>query len=280
MMCPSYRVVYKSALLIISMMATPAWAALDERYKLVIGGVITSYDSKIRINSRDDSIDNEIDFEDDIGFESELRIGFAKGVWRMADRHRLSLLYLPIRRSSETTTQKDFDIGGNIIKSGAYLGTSVKTDVFDIEYLYSFYKRPNIELGVSVGVYWMNSLAELTAAGDVIIEGSDEPEFRTDYKANQRLIAPLPLIGLTVDYEINPQWRTKASARYLDVTISDIEGRILSLNLGAEYYLTKHVGLAAALNLFDISVRHNGVVFFNTLEYAYSGISAFLVLKY
>jgi len=279
-MCLDYHIIPKSALLIISIVTTPAWAAFDETYKLTLGGSITSYDSKIRINSRDGSTDNGIDFEDDLGFESELRIGTVKGIWRMADRHRLSLLYLPIRRSSEITTQNDFDIGGNVIKSGAYVGTSVKTDVFDIEYLYSFYKRPNIELSVGVGVYWMNSLAELTAAGDVIIEGSDVPEFRSDYKANQRLIAPLPLVGLTVDYEINPQWRAKASARYLDVTIGDIEGRILSLMLGAEYYLSKQVGIGAALNLFDLSVRQNGVVFFNTLEYEYNGISAYLVLKY
>jgi hypothetical protein len=279
-MFPGYRIAHNSALLIISIVATPAWAALDETYKLTMGGSLTSYDSKIRINSRDDSIDNEIDFESDLGFDSELRFGWVKGIWRMADRHRLSLLYLPTKRTSGTTTHKDLDIGGNIIKSGAFINASVKTDVFDIEYLYSFYKHPNIELGVNLGVYWMNSLTELTAAGEIIIEGSNQPEYRTDYRSNQRLSAPLPLIGVTLDYEINPKWRTKASARYLDVTISDIEGRILSLNLGTEYYLTKQLGIGAALNLFELSVQQNGIVFFNTLEYAYSGISAYLSLKY
>jgi len=160
------------------------------------------------------------------------------------------------------------------------LGTSVSTHVFDIEYIYSFFKRPDIELGITAGLYWMNSLVELTAAGEIILEGENQPEFRTDYEANQRLIAPLPLLGLTADYEINPQWRAKASARYFDVAIGDIEGRILSLTLATEYYFTKHVGLGASFTTFDLSVRQNGVVFINTLEYEYKGLQAFLVLKY
>jgi len=260
--------------------ATPARSDFDERYELTVGGAVTEFDSSLRINSRDDSIDNEIDFEDDLGFDNEVRLAWINGRWRIADRHRLSLLYLPIKRTTELTTSKDLDVGGNIIKAGAFLGASVKTQVFDLEYIYSFFKRPDIEVGFSAGVYWMNSLAELTASGEVVVEGEDTPEFYTDYRANQRLIAPLPLIGLTASYEIMPQWIAHATARYLDVTISDIDGRILNLNLSTEYFFTEHVGAGAALVLFDVSVRHNGVVFYNTLTYEYSGLQAYLAFKY
>ena len=258
----------------------PVRADFDERYTLTVGGSITEFDTKLRINSRDDSIDNEIDIEDSLGFDSEVRLAWINGIWRIADRHRLSVVYLPIIRSTEKTTTNDFDVGGNIIKAGAYINSSVKTHVFDIEYIYSFFKRPEIEIGFTAGVYWMNSLAELTAAGEVVFEGEDVPEFRSDYQASQRLIAPLPLLGFTAAYEINPQWITHATARYLDVTISDIEGRILNLNLSTEYYFTKHIGAGVALALFDVSVRYNGVVFYNTLTYEYSGLQAYLALKY
>lgn len=260
--------------------ATPARSDFDERYELTVGGAVTEFDSSLRINSRDDSVDNEIDFEDDLGFDNEVRLAWINGRWRIADRHRLNLLYLPIKRTTELTTSNDFDVGGNIIKAGAFLGSSVKTHVFDIEYIYSFFKRPDIEIGFTAGIYWMNSLAELTAAGEVVVEGEDTPEFRSDYEASQRLIAPLPLIGLTASYEIMPQWIAHATARYLDVTISDIDGRILNLNLSTEYYFTKHVGAGITLALFDVSVRHNGVVFYNTLTYEYSGLQAYLAFKY
>ncbi|NOQ88786.1 MAG: hypothetical protein GQ550_07665 [Gammaproteobacteria bacterium] len=259
---------------------TPLQAAFDERYELIIGYSVTDYNSKIRINSRDNSIDKEIDFEDVLGFDTTVQLGWVRGSWRMADRHRLALLYMPIKRTSLVTTQKDIDIGGNIIKSGAFLETEVNTHTFDIEYIYSFYKTPEVEVGVTGGIYWMNSLVEISAAGEVILEGSDQAEFRNDYQSNQRVIAPLPLIGVKAAYEFNQQWRARVSARYLDVTIGDIEGRILNLNLAAEYYFNNNLGLGASLTTFDVSVRQSGVVFINALTYQYNAVQAYLVLKY
>ena len=260
--------------------AFPVMAAFDETYKLNVGGLVTNFETSLRINSRDESIDEEINLEDRLGFDSQVRLGFIRGFWRMAERHRLSLLYTPVRRTSELTSQNDVEIGGNTIKAGAYIGTSVRTHIFDFEYVYSFYKRPQTELGVTAGLYWMNSVVELNAAGEVIFEGETTPEFRTDYQADQRLIAPLPLIGLIGAYEFNDKWRVKAAARFFDVTISDIEGYIFSASLSTEYYFTRHIGLGASLASFDLSVKHNGVVFINTLAYEYAGLQAYMTFKY
>jgi hypothetical protein len=279
-MCLSSPLSRMLTLLVLCITVLPVRADFDEKYRLDIGGSVVDFDSQIRINSRDDSIDKEIDFEDDVGFDSQLRLGILKGTWRVADRHRLSLLYVPIKRATEYTTINDIEVEGDIIRAGAYLGSSVKTHVFDIEYIYSYYKRPNLELGISAGIYWMNSVVELTAAGDVRVEGSEQDQFYSDFEANQRLIAPLPLLGLSASYEINPRWLTHAYARYFDVTISDIEGRILSLNVKTEYFITDHLALGAGYALFDLSVRHNGVVFFNELKYSYTGLQAYLVLEY
>ena len=260
--------------------AAPASAAFDETYRLTAGGFVTDFDTSLRINSRDNSIETEIDLEDDLGFTSSVQSAWIRGYWRMGNRHRLSLLYTPLRRSSGATLGADIDVGGSIIKAGAFVGSSVRTHVFDIEYSYIVYRRSDLELGITAGLYWMNSLIELTAAGEVIFDGETQPEFRSDYQAFQRLVAPLPLIGLTADYEINDSWRVNARARIFDVTISDIDGYIFAANLGAEYFFTRHVGLGASLAAFNLSVRHNGVVFVNTLAYEYTGLQAYMTLKY
>lgn len=273
-------IVALSHLCFFSVLATPTWSAFDERYEMSIGGSITSFDSKIRINSQNDAINTEIDFEEGLGFNNEVRLGWINGKWRMADRHRLSLLYVPIRRTSAYTTASDLNIDGTVIKSGAFIDASTKTHVFDIEYIYSFFKRPDWEIGLSAGIYWMNSTVEVLAAGEIILEGSDQEEFRSDYQANQRLIAPLPLIGFTASYAFNPKWKAHATARYLDVAINDIDGRIMNLNLSTEYYFSKHMGAGAALTAFDVSVRQNGVVLVNSLTYEYNALGAYVTFKY
>jgi len=279
-MCLIRPVIRRLIIVVLCVIAWPVQADFDEIYRLDIGATVVNFDSEIRINSRDDSIDEEIDLEDDLGINSEVRMGTLKGSWRMADRHRLTLLYAPINRSTERTTVNDIEVGEDIVRAGASVGVSTKTHVFDIEYLYSFYKRPKLELGVSAGIYWMNINTEITAAGQVLVEGSDQDEFRTDFQANQRFVAPLPLLGLSASYAINPRWLTHAYARYLDVTINDIEGSILSLNLKTEYYFTDHVGLGALYTAFDVSVRQDGVVLTNTLQYSYEGLAAYLVFRY
>lgn len=279
-MCLIRPVIRRLIIVVLCVIAWPVQAEFDEIYRLDIGASVVNFDSEIRINSRDDSIDKEIDLEDDLGINSEVRMGTLKGSWRMADRHRLTLLYVPINRSTERTTVNDIEVGEVIVRAGASVGVSTKTHVFDIEYLYSFYKRPKLELGVSAGIYWMNINTEITAAGQIFVEGSDQDEYRTDFQANQRFVAPLPLLGLSASYAINPRWLTHAYARYLDVTINDIEGSILSLNLKTEYYFTDHVGLGALYTAFDVSVRQDGVVLTNTLQYSYEGLAAYLVFRY
>ena len=276
----SRSLIRRFIIFVFCVIAWPVQADFDERYMLEVGGTVVNFDSKIRINSRDDSIDKEIDLEDDLGINSEVRMGTLKGSWRMADRHRLTLMYVPINRTTERTTVNDIEVGGDIIRAGASVGVSMKTHVFDIEYLYSFYKRPKLELGVSAGIYWMNINTEITAAGQVLAEGSGQDKYRANFQANQRFVAPLPLLGLSASYAINPRWLTHAYARYLDVTINDIEGRILSLNLKTEYYFTDHVALGALYAAFDLSVEQSGVVFYNSLKYSYEGLAAYLVFRY
>lgn len=279
-MCLSRSAISRFMLLFLSVIAWPVQADFDERYMLEVGGSVVNFDSGIRINSRDDAIDEEVDLEDDVGIDSEVRIGTLKGSWRMADRHRLTLLYAPIRRTTERTIVNDIEVGGDIIRAGASVGVSTNTHVFDIEYLYSFYKRPNLELAVSAGIYWMNTNTEVTAAGLVRVEGSDQDELRADFQESQRFVAPLPLIGVSASYAINPRWLTHVYARYLDVTINDIEGRILSLNLKTEYYFTDHVALGALYAAFDLSVEQRGVVFINSLKYSYDGLAMYLTFRY
>ena len=258
----------------------PALSAFDETYKLSIGASINEFDTDLRINSRDGSIDEEIDLEDTLGFDQVVQLTWARGDWRIASHHRLSLAYTLINRSSSLTSQKDITIDENKILAGANLSSSVNTHVFDIEYIYSFYKRHDIELGVTAGIYWMNSLAEVGGSGNVILEGDDQERFVSDFSSSQRLVAPLPLFGLTADYAVNDRWILRGSARYFAITINDIDGYLLNVNVVAEYQFNKHFGAGLSASSFDVRVDHYGIVTQNTLNYKYNGALGFIVIKY
>jgi len=267
-------------LFILSFITPPAWSELDYTYRASLGYSIQAFDTDVIIRSQDDSINKEVDLEDDLGLDSDVNAGWLRGIYRMANRHRLSLTYTPIRRTAEAVSTKDIDIEDNIIKAGASLQTSAKTDIFDIEYLYSFYKHPHTEISLSGGLYWFSYNFEIKAAGEIVVGGSEETELSADYQTNLKLHAPLPLLGLSGTYEINPRWEIHGAARYFYVAINDIEGQIVSVGVGTDYYFTKHWGIGLSLSTFNLDVEKDGIVFKNSLSWKYDGAQLYVVFKY
>jgi len=87
--------------------AAPAQAALDELYRISVGTSSSNFNSELKINSRDGSIDTGIDLESDLGFDSQLSYNWISGWYRVADNHRFSLTYSPIKRSTSWSNQND-----------------------------------------------------------------------------------------------------------------------------------------------------------------------------
>lgn len=268
------------ALLVLLLTTTPVWSDIDYRYRASMGYSIQAFDTDIIVRSQDESINKEIDLEDDLGFDTNVRAAWLRGVYRMADRHRLSLTYTPLRRTASAVSQRDINIEDNIIKAGTSIETSVRTDIFDIEYLYSFYKRRNIEASISGGLYWLYYKFELKAAGEIVLGGTEEEEIRASYETDLRLNAPLPLLGLSGTYEVNPRWNLHAAARYFYVAINDIEGQLISAGLGTDYNFTKHWGIGLSLSAFSLDVKKDGIVFNSSLSYKFDGAQLYVVYTY
>jgi hypothetical protein len=258
----------------------PAQAAFDERYKLSIGTNIARFNSNITINSQDGSIDSDINFEEDAGFDSDIRTNWISGWYRVGDNHRLNLTYIPIHRSGFRQTDKDIIVDNTTIKAGAVVAGEINNNIFDLSYIYSAYKRPNLEVGLSAGLYWLDTDFEILAAGEIQAEGDDTPVFKSDYESSQKLQAPLPLIGIRADYEITPSWRTQAAFRYLSVNIDNLEGEVFTVEIGTEYYFNRNWGLGASLAYVDLNVDTNGVLLTNSLGWAQNGIQIYGVFKY
>ncbi|MFV2061604.1 MAG: hypothetical protein ACC653_13040 [Gammaproteobacteria bacterium] len=269
-----------SSCLLAVMTITPLHAEIDELYKLSIGTSLANFNSKININSVDGSNGNGTDLEDDMGFDSTVNSLWLSGTYRVGDNHRLRLTYLPIRRTAFKLTEKDFNVNNTTIKAGATIAWDSSINIFDFSYIYSVYRKPNLEVGVSFGLYWLSSENKLLTSGNIIVDGDTTPVFKSDYRVKLKFEAPLPLIGVKADYEITPNWRTHGSLRYLDLTIDNITGKIMSADFGTEYYFTRSWGVGTSLAYFSLNVDRSGVVFKNAIEWSHNELLLYGVFKY
>jgi hypothetical protein len=186
---------------------------------------------------------------------------------------------MPYRRSSTITAKRDLDVGDNIITAGSKVDTMVRSNVYDFDYLYSFYKTPKWEHAASVGVYWISNKTEIQAVGAIIDSEGDVIEV-DDFETKQNFIAPLPLIGYSGSYELNSRVRFHVSARYLEVEINDIAGRLISLSGRGEYYFTRHIGAGLAIDYFDLDAVAEGIVFDNQVGIEHLGARAYLAFRW
>ena len=262
------------------MISQSVHAALDELFRLRVGGLITQFDSNVRFTSRDGSIDAGIDLEDDVGYDPEVGAGFLRGWYRVGDNHRIALTYVPVNRTSFIVSEEDIEIGDDIVKAGAGMAWDTQNRLLDFSYIYSVYRRPNIEIGLSAGVYWLRNETEVLVAGEVQSPNEPAPVFRVDYSNLFKLHAPLPILGVTGEYEINPSWRVNGDLRYLSVTINEYDGRVFNAVLGTDYYFTKSLGVGLSLSAFSVEVEVESIVLNGALKWAYNGAQAYVVYKY
>ncbi|VAW61464.1 hypothetical protein MNBD_GAMMA08-1748 [hydrothermal vent metagenome] len=269
-----------AALFLNLLISNTSFADIDEIYRISVGANLSNYNTELSINSRDASIDAIVDFEDDLGYDSDVNVGWISALYRVGDLHHLKLTYTPLKRSASATNTSDLVIDGTTIKAGAFISSSVQTDIVDFSYIYSFYKTPNLEAGFSAGIYWLFNSTNIFAAGQIQAEGEDQPAFVADYNSEQKLQAPMPLLGLSINYEITPAWRTHASIRFLSVQLSETEGRIFSADIGGEYYFNDNWGMGLSLSSFDLDVEVKNIITSTSLGWAHNGIQIYAVFKY
>ncbi|MGB5278477.1 MAG: hypothetical protein WBO73_03220 [Gammaproteobacteria bacterium] len=277
----SSHIVAAIIVLILGVMIThPVNAALDELFHLRVGGFINQFDTNVRFTSRDGSIDEGINLEDDIGYDPEVSAGFIRGWYRVGDNHRIALTYAPANRTSFIVSEKDIEIGDDIIKAGAGIASNTQNRLLDVSYIYSIFRRPNIELGLSAGVYWLRNETEVLVAGEVQSPNEPAPIFRVDYKNSFKLHAPLPILGVTGEYEINPSWRLNGELRYLSATVNEYDGRVFNAVIGTDYYFTKSLGVGLTLSSFSLEVDVESIILNGALKWSYNGAQLYVVYKY
>jgi hypothetical protein len=258
----------------------PAYAALDELFRLYVGGTVAQTDTNVRFTSRDGTIDGGISLEDDVGYDPSVSTAFIRGWYRVGDNHRIALTYIPSNRTSFLMSEKDIEIGDDIIKAGAGMAWDTQDRLIDVSYIYSLYHRPHIELGLSAGVYWLRNETEVLVVGEVQSPNESEPVFRADYSNSFKLHAPLPILGLLLEYEINPSWRVHGTMRYLSVTINEYDGSVFNAEIGTEYFFNKSLGLGVSLTSFALEVDVESIVINGALRWNHNAAQLYMVYKY
>ncbi len=213
-----------------------------------------------------------VDVEDALGLETTTSAGRIDGFWRFTEnkRHRVDFTWFALRRDGLGVLERDIQIGDQTYPAGSTVNSSLDFDIYKSTYSYSFIQDDRFDLAGSVGLYVAPiSFSISSTSGLVPSESAD-------------VTAPLPVIGLRMDFAITPKWFIRASTEAFYLEIDDYRGTILDFRGAIEYDAFKHVGFGLGFDLLSVSVEARestdiiDLDFNGQVDFDYAGLQAYV----
>jgi len=215
-----------------------------------------------------------VDLTNTLGVDTSTDAFRFDGLYRFNDRHAVGLSWYRVGLSGDKSLNQDILINDQTVNAGTSTQTGLKFNIYRLLYNYSFYHNDKVELGVSPGLYMMQTKFNFKAQGII----NNVPG--TSTVVNEELTIPLPSIGLVANYNISPKLQFQSRYDFFYLTVGDYTGTMFELYAGLEYRLFKHFAMGAAYDRLTAGLSGSGEQGFNVnfsynLAYVYATLYAF-----
>jgi hypothetical protein len=229
-----------------AMLATSAGAEepLPDRWMLRLGGYrVDDAEQLIRLDANNAPVGAFIDFAETLGGETSTNVIRLDGRYRFDERHALGFSWYALKFDGHRVLQQDISWGGANYAIGTTVDSKIEFDVYKVNYQYSLYNQPEVELGALIGLHVMGTSMAISAVG-------------ISQARSESLTAPLPVWGLFARYNFTPRLMTYFNYQFFFVNYEDkVKGGLQDFVLGLEYRATPSVGLGAAFNRFGMNLE-------------------------
>lgn len=218
----------------------------DETLTLDLGGILNQFGTTVKLN--DQGLEGSNISLENSGLKKTLSSFDAGGTWRFWSRNRIDVLYFSASRSGSKTINQDLNIDGVIVPINSTLTARTKDQFLDVDYRYSFAKTDWVELAGLLGLYAGQYKYQLSATRP--LAGGGQASL-LDVTASTTV--PLPLLGATLDWYINSQWKLSASASGIKAHIGSVDGSAFVGGVKTEYMLVRNFGIGMGYLYSNVS---------------------------
>jgi len=180
-----------------------------------------------------------INLQDTFEMESAAQVLRFDGYYRFNPRHAVEFSWYRIHNTSHT--DKDFSFGDVNNSNHATLETFFNTDIYKVNYLYSFYHTDKVELALGAGLHI--TALDVGVKGDVTTDNGAKVNGES-----AKFTAPLPVVGFRLQYNILPELSVKYAVDYFFITFDGATGTLNDSLLTVDYRITRHFGMGVGFN--------------------------------
>lgn len=235
-------------------------AAQDElaRFGLGLGAFITDRETDTRVDSDALGPGTPLDFEEDLGFDASDTVFRVDGHLRFSRRHRLDFSIFDLSRDSVATIDETIQFGDEIYDIDTTVSAESDLEIYKLAYTWSFMARGRSYLGLTGGLYIMDTGLALS-----------EPTLGS--RETSGVTAPLPVIGLRGEYSLSRHWLLRGSAEFFALEYGDYDGNLVDVYAGIDYRFSDRFALGLAYNGVTIDVDSEDTGLSGALDWSYQG---------
>ena len=251
-----------------SLAQTPAVSA---DWFVRIGAFRPAIDTQASADANNGVAGTRIDFERDLGLSDTETLPLVDVAWRFAPRHRLELNYLQLSRNSTTNITREITWRGQTYPIDTQVSGEFDSRLTALSYLYSFYRTPDTELSVGLGLHAVRLTAGVSAQGTSASVSAGGSSSAT---------APLPVVGLRGATKITGNVGAELRYQWFGIKVGDYDGDLNVVNAAINWFPWKHVGFEAGYSYTRYNLKVSRDNWHGEATYEFKGPTLSLVAAF
>jgi len=223
---------------------------LSDDWHFELGGLWADFRSGLQVSSSR-AIGTSVNLEDDMGLSSNTTTWVANGFWRISGPHSVGFAYTSFNRDGSNKLDQTITIGDTVYDVDARVDSSLDFDFLQLYYHWSAINNGKTEAGFAFGLSTYRIEASISGQGTV--NGNGEENFREHAEQSEDVVAPIPVVGLFINYAFTPDLILMANANFFRIDVGDVAGRVISSQASLDWYFTKNFG--AGVSIFGNSIN-------------------------
>ena len=228
------------------------------------GFLLSSISTRLSLAASNGNAGTDIDFNKSLGESDSASVFRVDGEWRFAARHKLEFSWFGFDQSSTKVISTSINWGDQVFPVNATLRSSVNTDVYKVNYGYTFYREGDSELSALIGLHITRYETSLGING-----GGASQAFA--------VTAPLPVLGLEWNSRISESLTSRVAFEYFGVSLEGdkYSGHLTDFVAALNYRLNEHWSVGGGYNRFDFTAKLKDRVELKARR-SYNGLLVFL----
>ena len=219
----------------------PVNPVLQDKFYFAIGAFSPRTTTEAQLNSSSLGLGTNITFEESLDMESRKVVPSFVGRMRLGERWRIEAEYFQLNRSGNRVIDRDIQWGDVTFPANAQVSSSFDFSDLRLSAGYSFFRRPDKELGVAFGFHMAGYDVSLSTAA----AGNQQED----------VLAPLPVISVYGQFALTDQWAVGARLDRFSLAYDKFDGSLTSLAMDVTWQPFRHFGFGLAYRGLFISME-------------------------